>query len=51
MDPRGCFAIPATQPSPHAESPASRTLMPIEAVILGKNHDFPMCTVYKRANF
>ena len=46
MDPRGCSASPTTQPSPHVDSPASRTLMPNEALNLGKNHDFPhMCRV------
>ena len=29
MDPRGCSAIRTTQPSPHVDSPASRTLTPM----------------------
>ena len=32
---RGCSAIPTTQPSPHVDTPASRTLMPNDALILG----------------
>ena len=44
MDPRGRSEIPVTQPSPHVGSPASGTLLPNEALILVKNHDFPLCT-------
>ena len=41
MDPRGCSVFPTTQPSPHVDSPASRTLMPNEALILAKKSWFP----------
>ena len=39
--PRGCSAIPMTQPSPHVDSPASRTLMPNEAWGFGQKSWFP----------